>query len=60
MFKNICWVNWLFAVMLGALALVSISSLLTGCGNKGDLTLPTSATDTSNTADTTPVIQKKN
>jgi len=40
MFKNICWVNWLFALMVGVLAVISISTMLSGCGNKGDLTLP--------------------
>jgi len=40
MFKNICWVNWLYAAMLIFLFVVSISSMLSGCGNKGDLYLP--------------------
>ena len=40
MFKNICWVNWLFAVMIGGLMVVSISTLLSGCGTKGPLVMP--------------------
>jgi len=40
MFKNICWVNWLYAAMIVFLFIVSISSMLSGCGNKGDLYLP--------------------
>jgi len=46
MFKNICWVNWLFVLMIAGLAIISISTVLTGCGNKGALTLPyNSSTD---------------
>jgi len=40
MFKNVCWAQKLFAMMIFALFIVSISSTLTGCGNKGDLYLP--------------------
>jgi len=47
MFKNICWVNWLFFLMIGAFALISISTILSGCGNKGDLTLPEKSSTTS-------------
>ncbi len=39
--KNTCWVNWAFFVMVGGLAFISITTQLSGCGNKGDLTLPT-------------------
>lgn len=40
MFKNICWANWLLTIMIAILAAISLSSVLSGCGNKGDLTLP--------------------
>jgi len=40
MFKDICWVNWLYAAMIVFLFFVSVSSMLSGCGNKGDLYLP--------------------
>ncbi len=40
MFKNICWVNWLFTIMVAGLAVISLSIMLSGCGNKGDLTVP--------------------
>jgi len=39
--KSSCWVNWAFIVMLGGLALISITTQLSGCGNKGNLVLPT-------------------
>jgi len=42
MFKKICWVNWLFAIMVAGLALLSLSTMLSGCGNKGALYLPDS------------------
>ena len=58
MFKNTCWANWFFIVMVGGLAFVSIATLLSGCGNKGSLTLPKNSSDTVITP--TPVIQKKN
>lgn len=35
-----CWVNWSFIIMVGALSIISISTLLSGCGNKGALYLP--------------------
>jgi predicted small lipoprotein YifL len=54
MFKNICWVNWLFTIMIAVLAVISISSALSGCGNKGALYLP----DSSSQQPSTPV-QKK-
>jgi len=40
MFKGICWVNWLFTLMIAWLAIISVSTMLSGCGNKGALTLP--------------------
>jgi len=40
MFKNICWAQKLFALMIFALFIMSVSSTLSGCGNKGDLYLP--------------------
>jgi len=40
MFKNTCWANWLFTIMIAVLALISISTALSGCGNKGALYLP--------------------
>jgi len=40
MFKNICWANWLFTLMIVGLFLLSVSTVLSGCGNKGALTLP--------------------
>jgi len=46
MFKNICWGNWLFTLMITGLFLLSLSSLLSGCGNKGVLTLPEKANTT--------------
>jgi len=42
-FKNICWANWLFTLMVIALAVISISTALSGCGNKGALYLPNSS-----------------
>lgn len=50
MLKKNCWVNWLFAAMVAFLAVISVSSTLSGCGNKGDLYLPenASAVPTSN------------
>jgi predicted small lipoprotein YifL len=45
-FKNICWVNWLFAAMVIFLGVISISAALSGCGNKGDLYLPDNASKT--------------
>ena len=39
-FKNICWVNRLFIIMIALLSIISISALLGGCGNKGALYLP--------------------
>ncbi|HIO97824.1 MAG TPA: hypothetical protein EYG71_07860 [Leucothrix sp.] len=42
MFKKICWVNWLFAIMVAGLALLSLSTMLSGCGNRGSLYLPDS------------------
>lgn len=32
-----CWANWLFIVVV---AVLSLSSMLTGCGKTGDLYLP--------------------
>ena len=40
MFKNICWVNRLFTLMIFVLFLLSLAAFVTGCGNKGALTLP--------------------
>jgi len=54
MFKNMCWVNGLFTLMVLILAIVSISSFIAGCGNKGDLYLPENASS----PQTTP--EKKN
>ncbi|WP_131904732.1 LPS translocon maturation chaperone LptM [Cocleimonas flava] len=42
MLKNFCWAQKLFALMVFALFILSVSSLVTGCGNKGDLYLPDS------------------
>jgi predicted small lipoprotein YifL len=39
--KGTCWVNWAFIIMIGGLAFISITTQLSGCGNKGNLTLPT-------------------
>ena len=40
MFKNICWAQKLFMLMIAGLFILSVSSMLAGCGNKGDLYLP--------------------
>ena len=48
-FKKSCWVNWAFIAMIGGLAFISITTQLSGCGNKSDLILPDS------TANKTPV-----
>ncbi len=45
MFKKICWANWLFIIMIGGLALISITSSLSGCGNKSNLVLPVNSSD---------------
>jgi hypothetical protein len=52
--KGTCWANWLFIVMLGGLAFISITTQLSGCGNKSDLVLPINSTDQ------TPVTTKNN
>jgi len=57
MFKNICWVNWLFTAMVAFLFFLSISAALTGCGNKGALYLPDTNKNTK-TSDSKPT--KKN
>ncbi len=44
-FKSTCWVNWIFIIMVGGLAFISITTQLSGCGNKGDLVLPNSASN---------------
>jgi len=36
-FKNICWGNWLFFIMI---AFLFVISLMSACGTKGDLHLP--------------------
>jgi len=46
MFKNICWVNWLFIIMVGILSVISIGTLVSGCGNKGALYMPDESTKT--------------
>ncbi len=46
MLKNICWANWLFTIMAAIFTVVSISSGLSGCGNKGNLYLPDSSSST--------------
>jgi len=51
MFKQFCWVNWLFAAMVVFLAVISISSMLAGCGNKGDLYLPDSSSSNATSSD---------
>ncbi|MCK5896529.1 MAG: lipoprotein [Cocleimonas sp.] len=43
-FKNICWVNWLYFIIVFCLFVVS---LLSACGTKGDLYLPDKETKTS-------------
>ncbi len=43
--KGTCWVNWAFIAMLGGLAFISITTQLSGCGNKGDLVLPSSSSN---------------
>ena len=55
MFKNICWAQKLFMLMVAGLFILSVSSMLAGCGNKGDIFLPdnklpdkNSATETKN------------
>ncbi|MEH6457420.1 MAG: lipoprotein [Cocleimonas sp.] len=40
MFKNICWVQRLFSLMVFGLFILSLSSMMSGCGNKGNLYLP--------------------
>ena len=40
MFRNICWAQRLFILMIFYLFVLSLSSMLSGCGNKGDLYLP--------------------
>ena len=40
MFKNICWAQRLYMLMIAGLFILSVSSMLSGCGNKGDLYLP--------------------
>jgi predicted small lipoprotein YifL len=40
MFKNICWAQKLFMLMVAGLFILSVSSMLAGCGNKGGLFLP--------------------
>jgi len=52
-FKNICWVNRLFIIMIALLSIISISALLGGCGNKGALYLP----NDKNRANQTNVVQ---
>ncbi|MDH5764568.1 MAG: lipoprotein [Gammaproteobacteria bacterium] len=37
-----CWANWVFIVVL---AVLSLSSLLSGCGKTGDLYLPDKETE---------------
>ena len=49
MFKGVCWVNWLFMAMIAFLAVISISTMLSGCGNKGVLYLPDSNTSKQDT-----------
>jgi predicted small lipoprotein YifL len=48
MLKNICWVQKLFVLMVIGLFILSVSSMLAGCGNKGDLYLPDNKTDAVN------------
>ena len=43
--KGTCWANWAFIVMIGGLAFISITTQLSGCGNKGDLVLPSSTSN---------------
>jgi len=45
LFQSTCWANWVFIVMIGGLAFISITTQLSGCGNKGDLTLPTASSN---------------
>ncbi|MEE9309993.1 MAG: lipoprotein [Cocleimonas sp.] len=52
--KEICWVNWAFIIMVGGLAFISITTQLSGCGNKGNLVLPN---DLSNKTSVTTVIK---
>jgi predicted small lipoprotein YifL len=40
MFKNICGAQKLFMLMIVGLFILSVSSMVAGCGNKGDLYLP--------------------
>ncbi len=40
MFRNNCWAQRLFTLMIFGLFILSLSSMLSGCGNKGDLYLP--------------------
>ena len=40
MLRKFCWVQRLFTLMIFGLFILSISSMLSGCGNKGDLYLP--------------------
>lgn len=60
MFKNICWAQKLFMLMVMGLFILSATSMLAGCGNKGDLYLPEkgSKNDTKSST-TTPTVNKK-
>ena len=51
-FRGTCLVNWAFIIMLGGLPLISITTQLSGCGNKGDLVLP--STEANKISVTTP------
>lgn len=42
MFKNICWPQKLFFYLILGLFNLSVVSMISGCGNKGDLYLPES------------------
>jgi len=61
MFRNICWAQRLFSCMIFSLFILSVSGMLSGCGNKGDLYLPDNGSiDKNSTNDTnTNSVKKK-
>lgn len=56
MFSNICNTKKLVSSMILGLFILSLSSMLSGCGNKGDLYLPESGSSN----DATNKLKKKN
>ncbi|MGK0272354.1 MAG: putative small lipoprotein YifL [Cocleimonas sp.] len=56
MFRNFRWLQRLFILMISGLFILSVSSILSGCGNKGDLYLPDTGSKTD--SKTNPVKKK--